>query len=139
MPLVKLLGHYKILKVLVVHSDLAVMLRTFHKIPPLLQCSHNCQHLLVVDFVIPLYWRKGFERNVMGCHLLSSGDCWDNTALVAKSELSASIQNGRKLSGKARIGAVVIRSLSELNADCSSAPHLHSVSFRVRLNRGWAK
>jgi len=58
----------------------------------------------------------------MGCHLLSSGDCWDNTALVAKSKLSASIQKGRELSGRARIGAVVIRSLSESNADAPQLP-----------------
>jgi len=33
--------------------------------PPLLQCSHNCQHLLVVDFIILLYQRKGFWKE---CH-----------------------------------------------------------------------
>ena len=75
----------------------------------------------------------------VGCYLLSSGDCWDNTAPVVKSELSALIWKGHELSGRVRIVAVVIRSLSKSNADCSSAPHLHSVSFRVRLNNGWAK
>jgi len=79
------------------------------------------------------------ERNATGCHLLSSGDCWDKTAPVAKSKLSASIRKGHELSGRARIGAVVICSLSESNADCYSAPHLHSVSFHVRSNRGQAK
>ena len=63
----------------------------------------------------------------------------DNTAPVAKSELSASIQKGCELSGRTRIGAVVIHSLSESNANCSSAPHLQSMSFHVRSNRGRAK
>jgi len=60
LPPVKLLGCHKIPKVLVVRPDLTAMLCTLQKMPPLLQHSHNCQHLIVVDFVILLYQRKGF-------------------------------------------------------------------------------
>jgi len=62
LPLVKLLGCHEILKVLVVCPDLTAMLHTFHKMPLLLQRSHNCQHLFVMDFVILLYQRKGFGQ-----------------------------------------------------------------------------
>jgi len=46
------------------------MLRSFHKMPPLFQRSHDCQHLLVVDFVILLYQRKGFGKERYGVPLV---------------------------------------------------------------------
>ena len=51
---VQLLGHTEVLKVLVVHSNLKLAWGTFKVVPPLFQCADDCQHLLVVNFVVPL-------------------------------------------------------------------------------------
>ena len=72
----------------------------------------------------------------MGCHFLSSGFCWDRTALVAKSELSASTLYGLELSGRARIGTEVIQVLRVSNANLSSSVHLKMDLALVKLNSG---
>jgi hypothetical protein len=60
------------------------------------------------------------DKKATRCHFPLLGDCWDKTAPVAKSELSASIRKGRELSGEANIGVEVTADFSELKADCSS-------------------
>ena len=60
-----------------------------------------------MDFVVTFHGESDLERNAMGCHFLSSEDCWDRTAPVVKSELSASMWNGLELLGGMRIGAEV--------------------------------
>jgi len=53
LPPVQLLGRHEVLQVLVVRPDLALMFCTFDKVPPLLEGSDDCQHLLVVDLIVP--------------------------------------------------------------------------------------
>jgi len=53
LPPVQLLGRHEVLQILVVRPDLALMFRAFDKVPPLLEGSDDCQHLLVVDLVVP--------------------------------------------------------------------------------------
>ena len=53
LPPVQLLGHHEVLQVLVVRPDLTLMFCAFDKVPPLLEGSDDCQHLLVVDLVVP--------------------------------------------------------------------------------------
>jgi len=53
LPPVQLLGHHEVLQVLVVRPDLALMFCAFDKVPPLLEGLDDCQHLLVVDLVVP--------------------------------------------------------------------------------------
>jgi len=43
----------------VVRPDLALMFRTLNKVPPLLEGSDDCQHLLVVDLVVPFDGGQG--------------------------------------------------------------------------------
>jgi len=52
LPPVQLLGHHEVLQVLVVRPNLALMFRAFDKVPPLLDGSDDCQHLLVVDLIV---------------------------------------------------------------------------------------
>ena len=54
LPPVQLLGHTEALKVLVVRPNLKLAWGTFKVVPPLFQCTDDCQHLLVMDFVVPL-------------------------------------------------------------------------------------
>ena len=55
-----------------------------------------------------------------------SSTCWDRTAPSAKSEASDSTITGRSGSKYARIGAVVKRVFSSLNAHSASLVHLSS-------------
>jgi len=55
-----LLGCHEVLQVLVVCPDLALMFRTFDKVPPLLEGADDCQHLLVVDLIVPFDGGQGF-------------------------------------------------------------------------------
>ena len=41
---------------------------------------------------------NNLERNAMGCHFLSLGECWNRRAPVEKSELSDEDQSGGDLS-----------------------------------------
>ena len=59
LPLVQLLGRHEVLQVLVVHPDLALVFHAFDKVPPLLEGSDDCQHLLVVDLIVPLNRGQG--------------------------------------------------------------------------------
>ena len=72
------------------------------------------------------------EKNAIGCHVPSSGDCWEMVAPVAKSDKSASTCYIQESSGNARVGAEVIWFLSLAMADCSASPHLKGSSFFVR-------
>ena len=56
----------------------------------------------------------------IGNTLFPDGDCWDRTAPVAKSELSASMRNGGELSGEASIRVEVTANFRESKVDCSS-------------------
>ena len=94
MPPVQLLGRHEVLQVLVVRPNLALMFRAFDKVPPLLEGSDDCQHLLVVDLIVPFDGGQGLERKATGCHFSSSEDIWERTAPVAKSELSALMRKG---------------------------------------------
>ena len=42
-----------------VRPDLALMFRAFDKVPPLLEGSDDCQHLLVVDLIVPFDGGQG--------------------------------------------------------------------------------
>jgi len=59
LPLVQLLGRHEVLQVLVVCPDLALMFHALDKVPPLLEGSDDCQHLLVVDLIVPFNGREG--------------------------------------------------------------------------------
>ena len=50
--LVQLLGRTEVLKVLVVCPNLKPAWGAFKVVPQLLQCADDCQHLLVMDFVV---------------------------------------------------------------------------------------
>jgi len=58
LPPVQLLGHHKVLQVLVVRPDLAPMFRALDKVLPLLEGLNDCQHF-VVDLVVPLDGGQG--------------------------------------------------------------------------------
>jgi len=61
LPLVQLLGHHEVLQVLVIRPDLTLMFRTLNEmLPPLLEGSDDCQHLLVMDLVVLLDGGEGF-------------------------------------------------------------------------------
>ena len=53
LPPVQLLGRHEVLQVLVVRPNLTLMFRALDKVLPLLEGSDDCQHLLVVDLVVP--------------------------------------------------------------------------------------
>ena len=57
---VQLLGHMEVLKVLIVHPNLKLAWGTFEVVLPLFQCADDCQHLLVMDFVVPLDRAEAF-------------------------------------------------------------------------------
>ena len=79
---------------------------------------------------------RDFDKKATGCHLPLFAYSWERTALVAKSELSASMRKGLELSGEVRIGAEVTRLFRVSKADCSSSDQSHLTSFLVRLKRG---
>jgi len=56
---VEFLSHHEVLQVLVVCSDLHQVLGSLQEMPLLFQCMDDNEHLLVMDLVIPLYWRQG--------------------------------------------------------------------------------
>jgi len=62
LPPVQLLGRHEVLQVLVIRPDLALMFCAFDEVPPLLEGSDDCQHLLVVDLIVPLYRGEGFGK-----------------------------------------------------------------------------
>ena len=57
---VQLLRCTEVLEVLVVHPNLKLAWGTFKVVPPLLQCVDDCQHLLVMDFVVLLDRAEAF-------------------------------------------------------------------------------
>ena len=60
LPLVQLLGCTEVLKVLVVRPNLKLAWGTFEVVLPLFQCADDCQHLLVVDFIVLLNGAEAF-------------------------------------------------------------------------------
>ena len=60
LPPVQLLGHTEVLKVLVVLPNLKLAWGTFKVVPPLFQHADDFQHLLVVDFIVPLDGAEAF-------------------------------------------------------------------------------
>ena len=58
--LVQLLGRTEVLKVLVVCPNLKLAWGTFKVLLPLFQCMDDCQHLLVMDFIVPLDRAEAF-------------------------------------------------------------------------------
>ena len=60
LPPVQLLGCTEVLEVLVVHPNLKLAWGTFKVVLPLFQHADDCQHLLVVDFVVPLDGAEAF-------------------------------------------------------------------------------
>ena len=90
---VQLLGGMEVLKVLVVHPNLKLAWGAFEVVLPLLQCMDDWQHLLVMDFVVPLDRAEALEKKAIGCHFPPFSDkvCWDETAPVAMSEELASM------------------------------------------------
>ena len=59
LPPVQLLGCHEVLQVLVVCPDLALMFRALDKVLPLLEGLDDCQHLLVVDLLVPFDGGQG--------------------------------------------------------------------------------
>src|SRR5882724_388483 len=52
---VEFLCRHEVLQVLVVRPDFNLVVGTFQEMAPVLQSSHDCQHFLVVDLVVPLH------------------------------------------------------------------------------------
>jgi len=52
---IEFLCHHEVFEVLVVCPDLKLVVGTFQEVVPILQCSDDCQHLLVMDLVVSLY------------------------------------------------------------------------------------
>src|SRR5215471_6857552 len=55
LAMVQFLGRSEVLQVLMVGPNLHRMLGSLQKVSPLLQCTNNGQHLLVMDLVVPLH------------------------------------------------------------------------------------
>ena len=60
LPPVQLLGRTEVLKVLVVCPNLKLAWGTFKVVPPLFQCVDDCQHFLVMDFIVLLDGAEAF-------------------------------------------------------------------------------
>ena len=60
LPPVQLLGRTEVLKVLVVRPNLKLAWGTFKVVLPLFQCTDDCQHLLVMDFIVLLNGAEAF-------------------------------------------------------------------------------
>ena len=58
--MVEFLSHHEVLQVLVVCPDFYQVSGSLQKVPPLVQCVDNSEHLLVMDLIIPLHWRQRF-------------------------------------------------------------------------------
>ena len=57
---VQLLKRTEVLKVLVVCPNLKLAWGTFKVVPPLFKRADDCQHFLVMDFVVPLDGAEAF-------------------------------------------------------------------------------
>jgi len=128
-----MLGHHKVLQVLVVCPDLTGVFCTLNKVPPLLQGPDDGKYLFVIDLVVPFNQREiNLERKATRCHFSSSADTWKRMAPVAKLELLASIQKGLIESEQIRTGAAVILCLNLSKVDCLIASQYHLELFQVR-------
>ena len=77
-----------------------------------------------------------FDMKATRCHFPSSIETCERTAPVAKSELSALIQNGFVESGEMRTGTEVTLSFSLSKAVHSAVPQLHFTLFWVGSKSG---
>src|SRR5258707_15643847 len=98
---------------------------------------HDCQHLLVMDLIVPFHVREALDMKPIRWNSLSSC-CCDRMAPVAKLDASYSRQKGPDLEGKASMGVEVMVLFSTSKACCSAAPHDQSFNFQVSVWRGWA-
>jgi len=121
LPPVQLLGRHEVLQVLVVHRDLALMFRTLDKVPPLLEGSDDCQHLLVLDLVVPFDRGQGLgeESDWVPLFVRISGR---GLHPLQSLELSASMWKGLVGSGEMRTRAEVTLPFNLANAVCSASP-----------------
>ena len=77
----------EVLEVLVVHPNLKLAWGAFEVVLPLLQFMDDCQHLLVMDFIVPFNRLRLLEKKVIECHFLPfSNNCWDKSTPVATLE-----------------------------------------------------
>jgi len=58
--MVEFLSCHEVLQVFVVCSDFHWVLGSLQKVPSLFQCADDSKYLLVMDLIIPFYWRQGF-------------------------------------------------------------------------------
>ena len=91
---VQLLGGMEVLKVLVAHPNLKLAWGAFEVVPAFLQCMDDCQHLLVMDFVVLLDRAEAFgeEGDWVPFSTFSDEVHWDKTTPVAASKELASMQ-----------------------------------------------
>jgi len=58
LAVVQLVGLSEVRQVLVICVDLKLLIGAFKEMPPLLQCTHDHQHLFVMDLVVLLCVRE---------------------------------------------------------------------------------
>ena len=139
LPLVQLLGCHGVLQVLVVRPDLALMFHALDKVLPLLEGSDDCQHLLVLDLIVPLIGGQGLgEESDWVPLFVFRRYLGEDRTCHKKSELSASMQKGLVGSGEMRTGAEVTLPFNLANAVRSASPQCQPELFRVKSKSGRA-
>src|SRR5258708_33080223 len=98
---------------------------------------HNCQHLFVMDLVVPFHIGGAFDIKPIGWNNPSSC-CCNRMAPMVKLDASHSRQKRLDLEGKASMGAEVMVFFNTSKACCSTAPHNQSFDFQVSAWRGQA-
>jgi len=138
LPLVQLLGCHEVLQVLVIRPDLTLMFRALDKVPPLLEGSDNCQHLLVVDLVVPLNGGQGLgeESNWVPLFIFQRYLGEDRTC--RKVGAVSFNRKGLVGSGEMRTGVEVTLPFNLANAVCSASPQRQPESFWVKSKSGRA-
>src|SRR5882724_8885176 len=58
--MVEFLRRHEVLQVLVVRPDFNLVVGALQEMAPVLQSSHDCQHFLVMDLVVPLHGIETF-------------------------------------------------------------------------------
>ena len=74
-------------------------------------------------------------KNITRYHLLSVLDSWNSIALVAKSKLSASIQNSAKILTEVKTDVEVIAVFNKLKVFCLLTGYVQILLLLLRLNR----
>src|ERR1700677_3930637 len=70
LPAIELLGRQEILKILVIRKNLKVFLGSLQIVTPVFKASHYREHFLIIDFVVPFNFIKGFGDESTGIPLL---------------------------------------------------------------------